>query len=389
MQRKLLTAGLSLLLAISTNAYTPTPPPFSPATSLPNRLYTWRSQQVRYQVSGPADAPHAAVLVHGLFVNADHWRKTLKGLADDGSYRVYAIDLLGSGWSSKPPRDSDVAKELNGERGRFLEDTHEEERGWGRVPSILSNVALGTASGGSKTADVDLRHPLGSPYNFFTWSEQLADFTRDVVLKEGASSNKVSLVCNSIGTMSSLQAVLDNPDLYDGVCVINPNYRELHSAEVPLPNFSMPVVRQIQRLLRENGRGLYDALAKKDTVREILKEPYAVIEAVDDELVSVLLDPLLTEGAADVVFDTLSYSAGPLPEQQLSSPHFPAKTAPVWVMYGRSDPWTPGARVESMMKYESVEKVIPLDGVGHCPHDEAPEVVNPIILEFLQRVKNI
>ena len=30
----------------------------------------------------------------------------------------------------------------------------------------------------------------------------------------------------------------------------------------------------------------------------------------------MLLTPLLTEGAADVVFDTLSYSAGPLPEQQ-------------------------------------------------------------------------
>ena len=38
--------------------------------------------------------------------------------------------------------------------------------------------------------------------------------------------------------------------------------------------------------------------------REILKEPYAVTDAIDD--------PLLTEGTDDVVFDTLSYLAGPL-----------------------------------------------------------------------------
>ena len=39
------------------------------------------------------------------------------------------------------------------------------------------------------------------------------------------------------------------------------------------------------------------------------------------QLVDVLLTPLLTEGASDVVFDTLSYSAGPLPEQLLQASH--------------------------------------------------------------------
>ena len=35
-----------------------------------------------------------------------------------------------------------------------------------------------------------------------------------------------------------------------------------------------------------------------------------MITQVTDELVDVLLTPLLSPGAADVVFDTLSYSAG-------------------------------------------------------------------------------
>jgi len=145
----------------------------------------------------------------------------------------------------------------------------------------------------------------------------------------------------------------------------------------------MPVVRTIQKALREKGQGLFEALAKPNTVREILKEPYKVTSAIDDTLVDVLLDPLLLEGASNVVFDTLSYSAGPLPEQQLDE--IP-KNKPVWVTYGTGDPWTPPKRVDALVNKECVETVVPLEGIGHCPHDEAPELVNPFLLEFLERV---
>ena len=370
------------------DAFTPTPPPVSPASSLPNNVYTWRDQQIRYQVAGPRDAKQTAVLVHGLFVNADQWRFTLKGLGESG-YRVYALDLLGCGWSSKPPRDSPEAQRLNGENGRFEGCT---EPAWQqarktRGPSVLRDIQLGTASGGSRVTDVDLRHPLGSPYNFYTWSEQIADFTRDIVLA-GSSPNKATLIANSIGTISSLQCMIDAPELFNGVCVVNPNFRELHSAEVPLSGLVMPVIRQVQKLLRERGQGLFDALAKRNIVAQILKEPYAVESAIDDQLLTVLLDPLLTKGASDVVFDTLSYSAGPLPEQQLTSPKFPEPSAaPVWILYGKQDPWTPAPRVERLSTLPSVERVVALDGVGHCPHDENPELVNPLLIEFLQRVR--
>merc|ERR1712127_425547 len=163
---------------------------------------------------------------------------------------------------------------------------------------------------------------------------QIADSTHDVVHDDTGDDRKVTLVANSIGTMSSLQSILDEPHLYDGCFVINPNFRELHMAEVPFSRLTMPLVRQIQALLREKGHGLFKAAATPETVTQILKEPYTVTDAIDEELVSVLLDPLLTEGADEVVFDTLSYSAGPLPEQQLRSPAFP-KDTPVWVVYGK------------------------------------------------------
>ena len=275
-------------VAAEGDVYTPKPPSVSPASALPNKIYTWRDQQIRYQVAGPPDATQTAVLVHGLFVNADQWRYTLMGLADSG-YRVYALDLLGCGWSSKPPRDSPAAQRLNGENGRFEDcaaPAWQQRDAQARGPSVLRDIQLGTASGGSRVADVDLRHPLGSPYNFYTWSEQIADFTRDIVLADSRAS-KATLIANSIGTISSLQCMIDAPGLFDGVCVVNPNFRELHSAEVPLSSLVMPVLRQVQKLLREKGQGLFDTLAKRDIVAQILKEPYAVESAIDDELLTV------------------------------------------------------------------------------------------------------
>lgn len=352
------------LLAASVPLEALTAPKFSPATGLLNQFYSWKAEtKIRYQVSGPPEGK-PVLLVHGLFVNSDHWRKTLKELGVRG-YRTYAVDLLGSGYSDKPPS---VSPHLCGEYARFQNE-----------PAVLNNVELGTARGGKRIVNIDLRHPVSSCYNFFTWSDLLTDFTKQVI----QPNETVTLVCNSIGTISTLQCLIDetSEELFDGAFVVSPNFRELHSAEVPLAGVFMPVLRTVQSLLRQYGQKAFDALAKPDTVKQILQEPYARTEAVDDTLVQVLLDPLLTEGSSRVVFDTLSYSAGPLPEQQLQQ-----VKKPVWICYGKDDPWTPAQRVEALSQMPTVERVEGFAGVGHCPHDEAPELVHPLLLQFLDRV---
>lgn len=267
-----------------------------------NKFWTWKGQTIRYVEYGATNTGPTVLLVHGLFVNADHFRRNLPALEKAG-YRAYAIDLLGNGYSSKPDPYSEESRSISGEKSRP------------DIQKDLADIELGTASGGSRVANIALAHPLGSVYNFFTWADQLSAFT-ELVIKP--KDGKTVLVCNSIGTISSLQAAIDRPDLFDGCYVINPNFRELHVAESPA--FIQPAVRFFQRLLRENGFPLFKFLATAPVVKNILREPYHVKEAVTDELVDVLLSPLLTEGAANVVFDTLSYSSGPLPEQQLQSP---------------------------------------------------------------------
>lgn len=89
-------------------------------------------------------------------------------------------------------------------------------------------------------------------------------------------AEQATFVCNSIGSISSLQAAVDRPDLVNGVMIVNPNFRELHVAEQPdlFRPIMMPLVSAVQATLRERGHGLFNALAKPDTVKQILKEPY-------------------------------------------------------------------------------------------------------------------
>lgn len=327
-----------------------------------NRFWQWRGQRIRYQCMGEKNDGPSVLLVHGLFVNADHWRQNMPALAKAG-FRIFSIDLLGYGYSSKPDPYGEEGRKINGENGR-------------RLGSPIAT--LGTAWGGERPdVPVPLEHPLGSVYNFYTWSEEIRDFTKEIIQ---AGPNGVALVANSIGSISGLQAALDEQELFSGLMILNPNFRELHVAEQP--PFITPIVSAVQGWLRSNGQPLFDFLAKPDTVKQILKEPYHDPDTVTDELVDVLLSPLLTEGSATVVFDTLSYSAGPLPEQLLADPGL--EKFPVWVCLGEKDPWTPPDRVRALDQYPPVQRVDLLPGIGHCPHDESPQIVNPLLVKFMK-----
>ena len=74
-------------------------------------------------------------------------------------------------------------------------------------------------------------------------------------------------------------------------------------------------------------------------------------------------------------------AAGPLPEPLLDDARLQAA---VQICYGEADPWTPPARVRALERFRSVRSVVGLPGVGHCPHDEAPELVNPMIVDFVR-----
>lgn len=210
-------------------------------------------------------------------------------------------------------------------------------------------------------------------YTFETWAEQILDFCREVV---GAPA---VLVGNSIGCIAAMQAAVDGSDWVRGVAMLNCSLRLLHDRKRTWYQQGAPY---FQRLLRDTPLGpwFFRQVAQPQAVRKILLQAYPRSQAVTDELIQLLLEPAQQPGAVEVFLAFTGYFNGPLPEDLL-----PKLTCPTIVLWGTQDPWEPIGLGRAFAQYPAVEQFVELEGLGHCPQDEAPDVVNPILQTWIAK----
>ena len=56
---------------------------------------------------------------------------------------------------------------------------------------------------------------------------------------------------------------------------------------------------------------------------------------------------------------------------------------PVKLIWGELDPWEPLAEAQQWAKsFPCIKSLNVIQGAGHCPHDEAPEEVNALLLKM-------
>jgi pimeloyl-ACP methyl ester carboxylesterase len=295
-------------------------PMTSIATPTENSTWMWHGYQINYRTAGDTGA--ALLLIHGFGASVGHWRKNIPVLAE--SCRCYAIDLIGFGSSAKP------------------------------------------------------QPGLGIEYTFETWSELVVDFCREVI------GTPTILVGNSIGCIVALQAAVTNPDLIQGVALLNCSLRLLHDRKrVDMPwyrRWGTPVLQSILNI-PAIGKFFFEQLAQRKVVRKILLQAYHRPEAVTEELIEILMAPANDPGAADVFLNFTAYSWGPLPEDLL-----PQLSCPAIAIWGAADPWEPIELGRELMKVPTVDEFVELPNVGHCPQDEAPELVNRTLCRWIAKV---
>ena len=131
--------------------------------------------------------------------------------------------------------------------------------------------------------------------------------------------------------------------------------------------------------------GLFRWFARAPVVRQVLLQAYPSGRNVDDALVELLLRPTQDPGAPEAfrgfvnLFDDW---LAPQLLERLSAAHPPV---PVRLLWGEDDPWEPLAEpCHWRDAFSCVRELRVLPGLGHCPHDEGPEEVNPILLEWLR-----
>lgn len=292
----------------------------NPPISLHSTPKTWHWQGFPITYQSCGDSGAAVVLIHGFGASWGHWRKNLPVLGQ--SSRCYALDLIGFGASAKP--------------------------------SITEGIN----------------------YTFETWSKLVADFCREVV------GESAFLVGNSIGCIVAMQTAVDYPEMVRGIAAINCSLRLLHDRKrAELPWYRSVGAGFVQQLLGNKAIGnlFFSQIAKPKVVKNILLQAYRRPEAVSDELIEILMKPATEKGAADVFCAFTRYSQGPLPEDLL-----PLLQCPTILLWGTEDPWEPVAMGKELAKIPTVNEFIPLEGLGHCPQDEAPEIVNPILQQWIE-----
>ena len=77
--------------------------------------WAWRGHDCHYISAGTNNDGPIVVLVHGFGAHSYHWRYTIPMLTRRG-FRVYALCMLGYGWSTKA--DTEYCMELWGQQVR-------------------------------------------------------------------------------------------------------------------------------------------------------------------------------------------------------------------------------------------------------------------------------
>ncbi len=280
---------------------------------------TWHWRGFKIGYQTCGEIGPAVILVHGFGANCGHWRKNLPVLGDNS--RCYALDLIGFGASEKPQPKTEI------------------------------------------------------DYTFDTWGQQVADFCREVV------GSPAFLVGNSIGCVVVMQTAVDYPDLVLGIAALNCSLRLLHERK----RETLPWIRNVgagvmQKVLTNPtiGGWFYGQIAKPKVIKNLLSQAYQRQEAITEELIELIFQPSQDVGAVEVFLTFTGYSSGPLPEDLL-----PKLSCPTILLWGTKDPWEPIEMGRELANYPCVKQFIPLDGLGHCPQDEAPEIVNPILRQWI------
>ncbi|KAK9095740.1 hypothetical protein Sjap_021237 [Stephania japonica] len=268
------------------------------------------------------------LLVHGFGASILHWRRNIGILSQ--SYNVYAIDLLGFGASDKPP-----------------------------------NFAYTTDS----------------------WAQLVLDFLDDIVKRPTV------LIGNSLGSLVCVIAasgVESRQGLIRGLVLLNCAGGMNNKAIVDdwRIKLLLPLLLLIDFLLKQRGiaSAIFERVKQRENLRSILLSVYGNKNSVDEDLVEIIKGPAEDEGALDSFVSIVTGPPGPNPVQLM-----PKLSLPILVLWGDQDPFTPidgpvGKYFSSLPSQFSNVKLFMLEGVGHCPHDDRPQLVHEKLFPWLSHL---
>nr|XP_010907547.1 uncharacterized protein LOC105034192 [Elaeis guineensis] len=288
--------------------------------------WRWKDFDINFLVKGKGPP---LLLVHGFGASVAHWRRNIGVLSE--LYTVYAIDLLGFGASEKP---------------------------------------------------------AGFSYKMEIWAQLILDFLHEVIKKPTV------LIGNSVGSLACVIAASESTgDLVRGLVLLNCAGGMNNKAIVDdwRIKLLLPLLWLFDFLLRQRviASALFGRVKQRENLKNILLSVYGNKESVDEDLIEIIRRPADDVGALDAFISVVTGPPGPSPISLM-----PKISLPVLVLWGDRDPFTPidgpvGKYFSSLPPRFSNVKLYMLEGVGHCPHDDRPDLVHEKLLPWLACLPDI
>ena len=233
-------------------------------------------------------------------------------------------------------------------------------------------------------------------YCFDLWARQVVDAAISLFgLGEATRSEQpalqpeLHLIGNSIGGMVALTAahlLVQEGIPPKQVILIDCAQRTLddkRASELPgLERLSRPLLKQLVRQ-RWVIAPLFRLLAQPGFIRRVLQKAYPSGAHIDDELIGLLHRPSTDPGATESFRGFVNLFSDYLAPELLVD-----LAVPVRLLWGADDPWEdPKEAGRWANAFPCIQELQVLSGLGHCPQDEGPERVNPILLEWIGRAQ--
>ncbi|XP_068669320.1 pheophytinase, chloroplastic isoform X2 [Aristolochia californica] len=285
-------------------------------------FWTWRGHKIHYVEQGNGIP---IILIHGFGASAYHWRYNIPELSR--AYKVYAVDLLGFGWSDK---------------------------------AIIQ-------------------------YDATIWRDQVADFLKEIV-KEPAI-----LVGNSLGGFTALVTAAELPEVVLGVVLLNSAGQFSNPSgtvdqgveETALQKF---LLKPLKEFFQRTVLGFLFWQSKQPSrVESVLKSVYVNTSNVDDYLIQSITKPTEDPNAGEVYYRLMTTFMSNQSKYTLDG-MLSKLSCPLLLLWGDLDPWVGPTKAVKIKDFYRNTSLVNLQA-GHCPHDEVPELVNKALVDWLSSLR--
>lgn len=266
------------------------------------------------------------LLLHGFGASIGHWRFNVPVFAQDRT--VYALDLLGFGGSEK----------------------------------------------------------VSTEYLVTLWVEQVHDFWQTYI------RTPMILVGNSLGSLVSLTAAALYPEMVAGLAMLtlpdtsvleNPSW--VKPAIAPLKLALNPLAALAKALFTAPPifNPFFNFIRQPQIIRSWVKKAYIDTTSVEEDLVDILSSPAYDQGAADALRAMVNTMSKPQIPQHMAKEMLPQLTIPILLVWGQQDVMIPPKLGPLFARCNPRIQLVELANAGHCPHDECPDRLNPILRDWL------